>query len=91
MAFSDERDYDEEAANRRLMTEEAEDSYLDGTYDDQPTGGADFLPDDADSPEYAEGCRDYVEPEDDYQDYADEQADGFGNRYGWNDNEILQY
>lgn len=63
MAFSDERDYDEEAANRRLMTEE--DSYLDGTYDDQPTGGADYVPDDADSDEYAEGCEPYHNANDD--------------------------
>lgn len=74
----------------RIDDQYGEDSYLEDSYDDRPTGGADFVPEDADSPEYAEGCRDYVEP-DDYQDYADEQADGFGNRYGWSDSEMLEY
>lgn len=40
MAFSDERDYEEEAANRRLMEEERED-----TFEDVPTYGADYVGD----------------------------------------------
>lgn len=66
-----------------------EDSYLDQTYDDAPTGGADFGPEDADSPEYADDCSDYVES-DDERDYADELSDGFGNRYGYTP-DVLQY
>lgn len=54
-----------------------EDSYLEDSYDDQPTGGADYAPDDR-------------EP-DDYQDYADEMSDGFGNRYRHSNSEMLQY
>lgn len=74
----------------RIDDQYGEDSYLAGTYDDQPTYGADFTPEDADSPEYADECGDYAEP-DECGDFPDELSDGFGNRYKPFNSEMLEY
>lgn len=53
----------------RIDSQYGEDSYIAQTFDDSPTYGADFVPEDADSVEYAEECSyEYMELDEDYGD-----------------------
>lgn len=78
--YSAEMRFEDGTAGLREEGFYGEDSYLEDSYDDRSTGGADFMPEDADSPEYADECGDYYEP-DECADFADELSDGFGNTY----------